>query len=147
MSLPATQVRSRMTLRLSLRNSNTSREVRLEKRRFLPWVIAALVFIYFAGQVHAVDPHRLLSQYSRDRWGSERGFPGGSVSAIAQSSDGYLWIGKDKGLLRFDGLNFQSFPRAIPGSAPIGPVTGLQADSDGSLWILLQSTNVLRYHD
>jgi ligand-binding sensor domain-containing protein/signal transduction histidine kinase len=132
---------------LSLRNSNTSREVRLEKRRLLPWVIAALVFIYFAGRVEAVDPHRLLSQYSRDRWGSERGFPGGSVSAIAQSSDGYLWIGTDKGLLRFDGLNFQPFPQAIPGSAPIGPVAGLQADSAGSLWILLQSTNILRYHD
>jgi ligand-binding sensor domain-containing protein/signal transduction histidine kinase len=132
---------------LSLRNSNTSREVRLVKRRLLPWVIATLVFIYFAGQVHAVDPQPLLSQYSRDRWGSERGFPGGSVSAIAQSSDGYLWIGTDKGLLRFDGLNFHAFPRAVPGSAPIGPVAGLQADSEGNLWILLQSTNILRYHD
>ncbi|HWO34503.1 MAG TPA: two-component regulator propeller domain-containing protein, partial [Candidatus Acidoferrum sp.] len=130
-----------------MRNSNTSREVRLVKRRLLPWVIATLVFIYFAGQVHAVDPQPLLSQYSRDRWGSERGFPGGSVSAIAQSSDGYLWIGTDKGLLRFDGLNFHAFPRAVPGSAPIGPVAGLQADSEGNLWILLQSTNILRYHD
>ena len=132
---------------MSLRNSNTSREACLEKRRLLPWVIAALVFVYFAGRVDAFDPHRLLSQYSRDRWGTERGFPGGSVTAIAQSSDGYLWIGTDKGLLRFDGLNFQAFPRAIPGSAPIGPVAGLQADSDGSLWILLQSTNILRYRD
>jgi ligand-binding sensor domain-containing protein/signal transduction histidine kinase len=132
---------------LSLRNSNTYPEARLEKRRLLPWVIAALVFIYFAGRVDAVDPHRLLSQYSRDRWGSERGFPGGSVSAIAQSSDGYLWIGTDKGLLRFDGLNFRAFPRTVPGSAPIGPVAGLQADSEGNLWILLQSTNILRYHD
>jgi signal transduction histidine kinase/ligand-binding sensor domain-containing protein len=132
---------------LSLRNSNTCREVRLKKRRLLPWVIAALAVLYFAARVDGVDPHRLLAQYSRDRWGSERGFPGGSVSAIAQSSDGYLWIGTDKGLLRFDGLNFRAFPRAVPGSAPIGPVAGLQADSEGNLWILLQSTNLLRYHD
>jgi len=103
--------------------------------------------VYFAVQGHAVDPHRLISEYLRDTWGSETGFSPGSVSAIAQSSDGYLWIGTEKGLIRFDGLSFRSFQKATPGTFPIGPVQELQTDSDGNLWMLLQSTRILRYRD
>jgi len=103
--------------------------------------------VCFAAQVHAVDPHRLISQYSRERWGREQGFPGGSVSAIAQTTDGYLWIGTEKGLLRFDGLNFRVFQQAIPGSFSIGPVRGLLTDAEGNLWVLLEGTKILRYHD
>jgi ligand-binding sensor domain-containing protein/signal transduction histidine kinase len=103
--------------------------------------------VCFAFPAHAIDPNRTISQYIRERWGSERGFPGGSVSAIAQTSDGYLWIGTERGLIRFDGLNFHLFQQAIPSSLPIGPVQKLLADAQGSLWILLQSTRILRYHD
>ena len=48
-----------------------------------------------------------MSQYVHERWGTEQGFPRGPVYAIAQSSDGYLWIGTRAGLVRFDGLNFR----------------------------------------
>ncbi|HTB94189.1 MAG TPA: two-component regulator propeller domain-containing protein [Candidatus Sulfotelmatobacter sp.] len=95
----------------------------------------------------ALDPNRILSQYMREHWGIEKGFPGGSVTALAQSADGYLWIGTDKGLLRFDGLNFHPFPLAAPTTFPIGPVQALTSDAQGNLWILLQSTKILRYHE
>ncbi len=84
---------------------------------------------------HAIDPNRIMSQYLREHWGSERGFTGGSVTAIAQTTDGYLWIGTEKGLIRFDGLNFRQFQQAIPTAFPIGPVQGLIADAQGNLWI------------
>lgn len=48
-----------------------------------------------------------------DSWGTERGLPGESIMAIAQTSDGYLWMGTDKGLVRFDGFNFHQFERAL----------------------------------
>jgi signal transduction histidine kinase/ligand-binding sensor domain-containing protein len=89
----------------------------------------------------------MVSQYMHDAWGTEKGFPGGSISTIAQTSDGYLWIGTDKGLVRFDGSNFRQFDQAIPSSFRIGPVQKLLADAQGNLWILLQSTKLLRYHD
>jgi hypothetical protein len=47
------------------------------------------------------------SQYIRDHWEAEKGFPGGPVYAITQTADGYLRIGTEKGLVRFDGLNFR----------------------------------------
>ena len=104
------------------------------------------VAAYCAFTAHAIDPHRELSQYLREHWGSEKGLTGGSVTAVAQTADGYLWIGTERGLIRFDGLNFRTFPQATPTAFPIGAVQQLVADSQGDLWILLESTKILRYH-
>jgi PAS domain S-box-containing protein len=73
--------------------------------------------------------------------------PGGSITAIAQTSDGYLWIGTDKGLVRFDGLNFHQFELAHPDPILIGPVRTLLVDASDNLWILLQNTQVFRYQN
>jgi ligand-binding sensor domain-containing protein len=58
----------------------------------------------------ALDPSRPLARYQRERWGGEEGFPGGGVHAIAQDADGYLWLGTEKGLVRFDGREFNVVP-------------------------------------
>src|SRR3954468_5232961 len=92
---------------------------------------------------HALDPHRKASQYVREKWSAANGLPGGAVHAIAQSPDGYLWIGTDKGLVRFDGFNFQSvFPQS-----PVrnDPILGLITDAEGELWVRMQAAGVLRY--
>jgi signal transduction histidine kinase/ligand-binding sensor domain-containing protein len=130
-----------------LRNSNICREVRFTRRRLPCIVLAALAAACFAHSVLAIDPNRIIAQYIRDYWGSEKGFTGGSVSAFAQTADGYLWIGTAKGLFRFDGFSFRAFPVATPTSFPIDAVQGLTADAQGNLWILLQNTKLLRYHD
>lgn len=109
--------------------------------------IAALAGLCLPTSAQALDPSRVLSQYVRDSWGTEKGFPGGSISAIVQTPDGYLWIGTDKGLVRFDGLNFRKFEQATPNAFPVGPVANLLADGQGNLWVLLRNTKLLRYHD
>src|SRR6516225_1342443 len=134
-------------MRLLLRNSNTARKGGFGRRWLVHRFLIGVALVCSAAPANAIDPDRAISQYIRDQWGSDKGFPGGSVSAIAQSADGYLWIGTDKGLIRFDGLNFQLFPLAVPSSLPIGPIQGLMADAEGNLWIVLQSTQILRYHD
>jgi ligand-binding sensor domain-containing protein len=95
--------------------------------------------------VGAIDPERSLSQYIRDQWGLDRGFPGGPVNAIAQTADGYLWIAAEKGLVRFDGLTFRLFePSGL--AAGTGPtVLGVAADVDGSLWARLRGPSLVRY--
>lgn len=70
-----------------------------------------------------------------------------AISAIAQTPDGYLWIGTEKGLFRFDGLSFRVFQQASPESLPIGPVQKLMTDNNGNLWVLLANTKLLRFHD
>ena len=132
---------------MSSRNSNTSPDRRPGKLALLIWAVAAGVLAYLAAPARALDPNRLLGQYSREVWGSEKGFPGGTITAIGQTPGGYLWIGTDKGLVRFDGISFQTFPRAVPGTFSIGAVRAMTSDGQGNLWILLQSTNILRYRD
>ncbi|HEY4765726.1 MAG TPA: two-component regulator propeller domain-containing protein [Candidatus Sulfotelmatobacter sp.] len=126
---------------------NTYREDGLGRRWLLRCAIAGLAGVCFAVSASALDPTRAVSQYLHDSWGTERGWPGGSITAIAQTSDGYLWIGTDKGLVRFDGFNFHQFELAHPDPIWIGPIRTLVVDASDNLWILLQNTLVFRYQN
>jgi ligand-binding sensor domain-containing protein/signal transduction histidine kinase len=130
-----------------LRSLNTFRDNGLGLRLLFGCAIAGFLVLSFTVSVSGVDPTRTVSQYIHDLWGTERGWPGGSITAIAQTSDGYLWIGTDKGLIRFDGLNFRHFERADPDPMLIGPVRTLLVDASDNLWILLQNTIVFRYRN
>src|SRR5260221_287392 len=95
-------------------------------------------------QARALDPNRQTSQYVREQWSTRGGLLEGAVHAIAQTPDGYLWIGTDKGLVRFDGFNFSP---VVPGSSVLqnDPILGLVTDGDGVLWVRMQAAGVLRY--
>jgi ligand-binding sensor domain-containing protein len=121
-----------------LRSSNTSRDSPIRKLPLVLWLALSL-----SGSAYAIDPNRAMSQYIRDRWGTEQGFPRGPVYAIAQSNDGYLWIGTSAGLVRFDGLKFR-FLRDVPGLQDGESVVGLMRDGYGNLWIRTEG-NLLRY--
>jgi|HubBroStandDraft_6_1064221.scaffolds.fasta_scaffold00246_20 ligand-binding sensor domain-containing protein/signal transduction histidine kinase len=134
-------------MRLSLRNSNTSRDRRTKIHWSSNWLLAALAFVCFANAPSTLGANKVPSQYIRDEWGTEQGFPGGPVHAIAQTPDGYLWIGTEKGLVRFDGLSFRLFQQFDSTTLPGGPVIGLAVDAEGDLWIRLQGPRLLNYRD
>jgi ligand-binding sensor domain-containing protein/signal transduction histidine kinase len=130
-----------------LKNSNTFRERKIRGRRLRGWFLAALVSLCFAHRACALDPAKAVSQYIHDKWDADRGFLGGQVYAICQSADGYLWIGTERGLVRFDGFNFTLFQQPIPNQPPIGPVRGLASDAEGNMWIRSDGPRLLRYRD
>jgi ligand-binding sensor domain-containing protein/signal transduction histidine kinase len=76
-------------------------------------------------------------------WRSEQGLPQDRVRALAQTSDGYLWVGTDDGVARFDGMRFVSF--GLPEGLPSGPVRTLFGDSRGSLWIGSVGEGLIRW--
>ena len=82
----------------------------------------------------ALDPHKSLTQYTRTLWTQQQGLPQDTIRAIAQTSDGYLWLGTDDGLARFDGYEFAVFNKANA-DLPSNSITALAAAPDGSLWI------------
>ncbi len=139
--------------RSSLKNSNTCPDPRVKHKQVSHRLRLGLLIGFLAvlaccvNRGYAIDPNRMMSQYIRDQWGTEKGFPGGLVYAITQTPDGYLWVGAEKGLVRFDGLNFHLFQHANTPSLPAGPVLGLTADDEGNLWIRMRSPNLLRYRD
>ena len=83
----------------------------------------------------ALDPSLDISQYAHTAWTVREGFAQGPIHSIAQTPDGYLWLGTEAGLLRFDGV------RAVPWQPPAGEhlpsniVKKLLVSRDGTLWI------------
>ena len=94
----------------------------------------AVLLCVFTGGALALDPHKSLTQYSRTVWSQEHGLPQDTIRAIAQTTDGYLWLGTDEGLARFDGYEFAVFNKDS-GDLPGNSITALAAGGDGSLWI------------
>src|SRR5690349_10611602 len=76
-----------------------------------------------------------LSGYSVVSWSEADGRPLGSVYGIAQAEDGYLWIGSDAGLLRFDGWRFLPWAAASNTQSTQRPATVLAAGSGGALYV------------
>jgi ligand-binding sensor domain-containing protein len=110
-------------------------------------LISGIVLLCLVNAAFGLDPTRRISQYVHDTWGGDKGFIGGRIYAIRQSADGYLWIGTERGLVRFDGSKFTLIQRPLPDSPPIGPVRGLVTDASGNLWIRLEGPRMLLYHD
>lgn len=81
----------------------------------------------------ALDPNQPLSQLYHTAWTARDGLEG-TVEELAQTTDGYLWVGTTDGLFRFDGLNFERYKPAV-GSLLTDSVSTLLALSDGGLWI------------
>jgi signal transduction histidine kinase/ligand-binding sensor domain-containing protein len=76
-------------------------------------------------------------------WTRRDGAPG-SVNALAQTKDGYLWIGSSLGLYRFDGLRFAQYPLGPNTTAlPSLDVCSLAADVEGGLWIAMCSAKIV----
>ncbi len=78
---------------------------------------------------------RATRQYVLRAWRIDEGLPDNRVQAVAQTADGYIWVGTHNGLAKFDGANF--LPVGLPGGATAdnSSVTCLLTSADGALWI------------
>jgi signal transduction histidine kinase/ligand-binding sensor domain-containing protein len=83
----------------------------------------------------ALDASLDISQYAHTAWKTVEGFSKGLIRSIAQTPDGYLWLGTEFGLLRFDGVS--AVPWEPPGGQhlPSSDIRSLQGARDGRLWI------------
>jgi ligand-binding sensor domain-containing protein/signal transduction histidine kinase len=83
----------------------------------------------------ALDPARQPSQYMLDTWQTAEGLPQNSAVAIARTPDGYLWIGTEEGLARFDGVRFTVFDGTNESAIPGKSISALHVDRNGRLLI------------
>jgi signal transduction histidine kinase/ligand-binding sensor domain-containing protein len=65
----------------------------------------------------------------------ENGLPQNTVQALAQTKDGFLWLGTEAGLVRFDGVEFQTYDQNSTPALPGSDIRCLLATADGALWI------------
>ncbi|MGO9990885.1 MAG: two-component regulator propeller domain-containing protein, partial [Steroidobacteraceae bacterium] len=94
--------------------------------------LGALNALFWSPSVVALDPLLDISQYAHAAWTFRNGFPNGAVYTIAQTSDGYLWLGTQTGVYRFDGVRAVPLPLPRLASTEVG---SLLPARDGTLWI------------
>ena len=75
-------------------------------------------------------------------WRAADGLPSDSVTAIIQTHDGFIWIGTDAGLVRFDGVKFNQIALAPSTANTVFHITALCEDSNGKLWVGTQENGV-----
>jgi signal transduction histidine kinase/ligand-binding sensor domain-containing protein len=92
----------------------------------------------------ALDPAKEVVQFVRDEWSTNQGLPVNSVLAITQTPDGYLWLGTEAGLIRFDGVTFTVFDKRNTPALLSNEVKALVVAQDGALWIGTHGGGVTR---
>ena len=97
--------------------------------------LVAIVFVFALPVSASLNPEKALTQYTQNVWGTDAGLPHNSVTAIAQTTDGYLWIGTEEGLARFDGVRFVIFDKENTPGLRSNQITALAADAENTLWI------------
>ena len=70
--------------------------------------LASIISLIFPTSGHSLDRDRTLAQLHYTFWSEKDGAPS-EISALAQTEDGFLWIGSERGLFRFDGVKFEEF--------------------------------------
>ncbi len=83
----------------------------------------------------ALDPARAISQYRPDHWTRREGLPQMSVLCMLQDRSGYLWLGMQEGLARFDGVSFRTFKVEDTPALASNYVSALFEDRRGRIWV------------
>jgi len=105
----------------------------MSRRAVRSWL--AILLIAAGPPALALDPSLQPSQYVLDNWQIPEGLPQSSAQAVAHTPDGYLWIGTQEGLARFDGVRFTVFDGGSEPSIPNKHISVLFVDRAGRLWI------------
>ncbi|MBV8553909.1 MAG: hypothetical protein JOY54_21645, partial [Acidobacteriaceae bacterium] len=95
--------------------------------------VAALFFVCPCAD--GLNPSLDTSQYAHTTWKIRNGFTKGVINSIAQTPDGYLWLGTEFGLLRFDGVRAVPWQPAAGEQLPSNYIRALLVTRDGTLWI------------
>jgi ligand-binding sensor domain-containing protein/AraC-like DNA-binding protein len=112
--------------------------------------LGILLFISLLGHVVMVFPLTQMKSpivrgfYQYNAWTNDNGLPMNTVMAIAQTPDGYLWLGTETGLARFDGVKFEVFSSENVPAFSCNLINALLVDSKGTLWIVTQLRGIIR---
>lgn len=107
-----------------------------ETRQPIP-VLCLTAFLLLTGisALTGLDPETPLKEYIYDFWSSKQGLPQDTVYAILQDQQGYLWIGTDGGIVRYNGRRFRVFSTSNTPALKSNSITALMETSDGRIWI------------
>lgn len=98
----------------------------------LRWL--GMMLLLWCTATWALGPNETIRDLQHTAWGPKQGAPD-AIYALAQTADGYLWMGNAAGLFRFDGLNFERISLPLNDRVQAANVFSLFAPASGGLWI------------
>jgi PAS domain S-box-containing protein len=113
-------------------------------------ICSAIAMLFYLSHSWAAPSDQLneiaLSQYVHEEWQTDRGLPQNSVSCLAQDQSGFLWLGTENGLVRFDGIQFETFNEA---ATPLKDsyVAKILVAKDGKVWGALRDGGVFSFQN
>jgi signal transduction histidine kinase/ligand-binding sensor domain-containing protein len=115
---------------------------------------AILLVLLLCTPMFAIDRDRRIDELYHTSWTAKDGVPG-HIHALAQTTDGFLWLGTANGLFRFDGVHFERYEPTSGQAFPKTKMSALFATPDGGLWVgyaggnvsLLKNGSVINYDE
>ncbi len=107
-------------------------------------LLLTIFFGFWNTPAQALMPIKTLTQYVHEVWQQEDGLPEDDVTTITQTRDGYIWLGTEAGLVRFDGIRFTVFDQSNTPELTSGFIHKLHEGRDGSLWIGTDAGGIYR---
>jgi signal transduction histidine kinase/ligand-binding sensor domain-containing protein len=104
-------------------------------------LLACVFCAFLCAPAFSLDRDRSIAQFHYTFWSENDGAPS-EIYALAQTEDGYLWIGSTRGLFRFDGVKFEEYKPQPGVELPSHSIYSLMATPDGGLWIAFEPTGL-----
>jgi len=104
-----------------------------------------MIFLLSSASVVALNPNRLPTQYIHDHYTRADGLPAGAVWSVTQDADGYLWMGTQNGLARFDGVRFEIFDASNTPGLASQDIRDIVFDHDGQMWLASYGGGIYRF--
>src|SRR5262249_12141283 len=118
-----------------LRCSMRLRRRPLRPRPFRGIAVLSSLALALAWPARALDPSKAITQYAHQVWKTDSGLPQNSIQSILQTRDGYIWLGTERGLVRFDGVQFTVFDKGNTPGLKNSNAQALYEDRAGNFWI------------
>jgi signal transduction histidine kinase/ligand-binding sensor domain-containing protein len=109
--------------------------VKVNAARIPFWLLFTSVLWQPGPYALAVNPALDVSQYGHTAWRNREGFTTGEIDSLAQTPDGYLWLGSQSGLVQFDGVSTSRWQPPAGLLAPDKNTRSLLSARDGTLWV------------
>jgi len=116
-----------------------------ETAHFLLKIMTGIALLFHVSLILALDPAKSIDFYQHNVWTIEDGLPMNSVISITQTHDGYIWLGTETGLARFDGIDFDVFDHENTPALSNDLILSLLVDHEGVLWIATRGGGVVRF--
>ena len=101
--------------------------------------------VIFSPPLFALDPKKRITQYDIRLYQAEHGLPMNDMKTVFQDSKGYIWLGRQEGLVRFDGVRFVLFDKSRYSGLRENFIWDIKEDWEGNLWLATNGGGVSRF--